>query len=51
LYAELYRTQFARQETTDGDGTTGKAEPEMAVGPDVTAGPAFVYAEDLAEAR
>ena len=33
LYAELYRTQFARQETTDGAGTTGEAEPEMAVEP------------------
>jgi ATP-binding cassette, subfamily B, bacterial len=39
LYAELYRTQFARQEATDGNGTTGEAEPEMAVEPEVTTGP------------
>ena len=37
LYAELYRTQFARQETTDEHGTIGEAEPEMGVEPEVTA--------------
>ena len=49
LYAELYRTQFARQETTEANGTTGRVEPEMAVEPEVTAGPALVDADDLAE--
>jgi ATP-binding cassette subfamily B protein len=49
LYAELYRTQFARQETTASNGTTGRVEPEMAVEPEVTAGPALVDADDLAE--
>jgi ATP-binding cassette subfamily B protein len=34
LYAELYRTQFARQETSDETGTNGAAEPETAIEPE-----------------
>jgi len=37
LYAELYRTQFARQEAADGNGTIGEAEPEMTIEPETTA--------------
>jgi ATP-binding cassette subfamily B protein len=50
LYAELYRTQFARQETTEENGTTGKAEREMSAEPGVTSGPASVDAVDPTEA-
>ena len=56
LYAELYRTQFARQETTEENGTAGKAEremsaaPESAAEPDVATGIASVDAVDPTEA-
>jgi ATP-binding cassette subfamily B protein len=46
LYAELYRTQFARQEAPDGNETNGAAEPEIATEPGTT----LVGATDLAEA-
>jgi ATP-binding cassette subfamily B protein len=59
LYAELYRTQFARQESTDGEdaaggsgdsGEAGKSGPSMAVEAHGAAAHALVDGQDPTEA-